>query len=229
MNSAIILAGGDGIRMEENTPKQFIEINNKMILEYSVEEFINNKNIDEVVIVCHENWHTVIESKFNQEIRVVKGGETRSLSSYYGLQRCNSKCKKVLIHDAARPLVNQKIIDDNIRNLNKHDAVIPVISNNDSLINSQTMEYIDRSLIKNIQTPQGFKYHTILTAYLDWRTQLQTPYITPKVFKNSFKDDFSLLLNYSTNLNYHLYNGDQSNFKITNKEDIDKVKFLLKC
>ena len=63
MNSVIILAGGSGIRMDENIPKQFIKINNKMILEYSLEEFIKNKNIDEIIIVCHKNWHTIASGK----------------------------------------------------------------------------------------------------------------------------------------------------------------------
>ena len=222
MNSAIILAGGSGVRMEEDIPKQFIEINNKMILEYSVEEFINNENIDEVIIVCHENWDRIIKDKFKNKAKVIKGAKTRSLSSYKGIINCNNKCKKVLIHDSARPLINQKIINNNISNLNQYEAVAPVINNHDSLINSDTMQYLDRSLIKKIQTPQGFKYQVILKAYSQFFDLISDT-------KDFFKDDLSLLLNYSTNLNYLLYNGNQSNFKITNKEDIIKFKFLLTC
>jgi len=222
MNSAIILAGGSGLRMKENIPKQFIEINNKMILEYSVEEFIKNKNIDEVIIVCHEKWFTIIKNKFNNKAKIIRGDKTRSLSSYQGLINCNNKCKKVLIHDGARPLVTQKIINDNIFNLNQYEAVVPVINNSDSLINSDTMQYLDRNSIKKIQTPQGFQYQLILNAYSEFVNLISDT-------RDLFKDDLSLLLNYSTNLNYLFYNGNQSNFKITNKKDINKFNFLLKC
>ena len=222
VNSAIILAGGSGVRMSQNIPKQFIKINNKMILEYSLDKFISNKNIDEFIIVCNQNWYEKIKDRFNNKIKVVIGGETRSLSSYQGLINCHNNCKNVLIHDAARPLITQKIINDNISTLNQHDAAVPIISNDDSLINSETMKYLDRDLIKKIQTPQGFRYKKILNAY--------NKFIRLKSnSKNLFKDDFSLLLNYSTNLNYLLYNGEESNFKITNQEDIIKLKFLLKC
>ena len=84
------------------------------------------------------------------------------------------------------------------------------------------MQYLNRQLIKKIQTPQGFKYREILNAYNEFINLKLTP-------QKSFTDDFSLLLNSSIIFNHYLYNGNQSNFKITNKEDILKFKFLLQC
>ena len=109
MNSAIILAGGIGNRMNGDIPKQFILIKNRMVIEYSINAFLANKKINEIIIVCDEKWIDKIQNKY-PEITVVSGGNDRTSSSFNGLKACNDKTENVLIHDSARPLINQKII-----------------------------------------------------------------------------------------------------------------------
>ena len=221
INSAIILAGGNGTRMKSDIPKQFKVINNKMILEYSLKEFSNNKYIDEIILVCAKTWVNKIKKKYPY-VKIVHGGKSRSESSFIGLKSCNPKTKNVLIHDSARPLINQKIINLCIQNLTRYDTSIPIINCDDSLINTDTMQYLNRDLIKIIQTPQGFNYKKIFNAYNEILS-------SKSGYQNIFNDDLSLLLNYLNDVKCCFYNGNKSNFKITNKEDLIKFESLLKC
>ena len=205
MNSAIILAGGNGIRMGLDIPKQFIIIRHQMIIDYSVKVFLKNKNINDVIIVCTENWIHKIKTKYSN-VKVVKGGATRIESSFIGLKTCNPKTENVLIHDSARPLIDQNIINECIKNLKEHDAAIPVLNCDDSIINVTEMNYIRRNDVKIIQTPQAFKYKKIYQAYKNSDT--------------SFSDDFSLLINYNKATNYIFINGYKKNIKITKSEDL---------
>ena len=109
MNSAIILAGGIGNRMKIDIPKQFILIKNKMVIEYSIDVFLENKHINEIIIVCEKKWIEKLKNKY-PNIKIVCGGKTRTESSYIGLSTCGKNVENVLIHDAARPIINQDLI-----------------------------------------------------------------------------------------------------------------------
>ena len=99
---AIILAGGSGIRFGSKIPKQFIEVNGKCILEYTVEKFNNNKNIDNIILVVNPAYRNELQRngllhKYEKIIAVVDGGKTRRESSYLGLQFIDNSCGKVLM------------------------------------------------------------------------------------------------------------------------------------
>jgi len=205
MNSAIILAGGIGNRMNGDIPKQFILIKNRMVIEYSINAFLANKKINEIIIVCDEKWIDKIQNKY-PEITVVSGGNDRTSSSFNGLKACNDKTENVLIHDSARPLINQKIINECINNLKIYDAAIPILEHCDSIVNIKSMDYIDRNSIRIIQTPQAFKFKKIYKAY--------------KNSNISFPDDFSLLNSYNPKNKYIFFNGYKKNIKITYSEDL---------
>tara|TARA_Y100000996_G_C22548711_1_gene652879 strand:- start:26 stop:688 length:663 start_codon:yes stop_codon:yes gene_type:complete len=218
-NTAIILAGGIGSRMKISTPKQFLNINNKMIIEHTIEKFLKNKYIDNIIVVCQNEWIKKLKIR-NLNIKIISGSTSRLESAYNGLKGCNIDTKNVLIHDAVRPFLENKLINTAIKKLEKYDATIPIISCSDSLINQNTMEYINRNDIKFIQTPQGFNYKIILDAY--------EKHINIKQKKKAdFTDDFSLLLYYMPNTNYFFYEGDRMNMKITNKNDLENLNF--KC
>ena len=220
MNSVIILASGTGKRFKSKIPKQFTKLRNQMIVEYSIEAFSNNDNIDEVILVCSEEWQNNLKNIYNK-IEYTSGGCTRLESSYLGLLKCNINCINVLIHDAARPFVSQKVINDSLAYLDKFDAAIPTINSDDSLIDEKTLKYSSRDKIKMVQTPQAFDYKKILESY----TKLADEHLFDQ---NIFNDDLSVLLKYNTSIKIKLFDGNKTNFKITNKDDLNKANFFVK-
>ena len=215
MNSAIILAAGTSSRFMGDNFKQFTKLyNDKTVLDISVNAFIKNKLIKEIIIVVPYNWKEKIQSKF-QNCKVIVGGDNRSESSYNGLKNCTNNCKNVLIHDAARPLVSQHIINKCIEKLELYDATVPVLETIDSIlqISNDKVNYLDRESAKLVQTPQGFNYNKILSAYKN---------------KEISNDDFSLLINKQKNIKYYFFEGEKINFKITNKNDIIIARKLMK-
>ena len=214
MNSAIILAGGSGTRVKSLIPKQFIEINNKKIIDYSIQAFEKNKKINEIILVLNEHWIKKVKNEY-KKYKLVPGGNTRYQSSLNGILCCSEECENVLIHDAARPLLSQKIIETCINNLSDYEATTPFISISDSLIlkNKNMVKYIDRGLIKNIQTPQGFNKNIIKDAFEN--------------AKNYGTDDISTLLDYNPKVKIKFFEGDEYNFKVTNNFDLKILKSII--
>ncbi len=207
MNSAIILAGGIGKRLNSEIPKQFIRSGNgKRIIDFSIEAFKKNKNIDEIVIVLPLEWIDKYASDY-KDYKLVPGGKERYESSKEGLLACSTKSQSVLIHDAARPLISQNLIDDCIYYLNNYDAVAPYIPTTDSLIQlDDDVRYLNRNNIKLIQTPQAFNKDLLLDVMTN--------------IKRDVSDDMSAALAYDKNIKYKFFHGDTYNFKITHDLDI---------
>ena len=226
MNSLILLAGGSGKRAQQHIPKQFIELDGEkktrlMYLQYPYTN-VKNINFDEVIIVAPIEWKDTIEKELsstniNVTCKVVKGGYTRSESSYLGLQACSSKCEKVLIHDAARPFVSEEIYDSCIEYLDSYDSVIPIIPSKDTSIyfnSSKDIDFINREKIRLVQTPQAFKYDMIIDAY--------------KKQEDEKTDDLQVLLKYNPKAKIKFIEGSEKNFKVTTKNHIDIIKVLYK-
>ena len=144
MNIALVLAAGSGTRMNNAQPKQFMLVNNKPLFLYSVEAFQSNKDIDAIVIATNEEYIELVKDyakDLNKVISVIKGGETRQQSVYNGLKEIEKNIRNqkdlVLIHDSARPLVSQRIIDENISLGRQFGAVDTVVAASDTIINSK--------------------------------------------------------------------------------------------
>ena len=123
-NIALIIAGGVGNRMHQDIPKQFLNVNNKPIIIYTLEAFQKHPNIDAIEVVCLKGWHDILRAYAKQFgitklENIVSGGETGLQSIRNGLKdiakRYHDDDDIVLIHDAIRPMVSQDIISDNIR------------------------------------------------------------------------------------------------------------------
>ena len=226
MNSLILLAGGSGKRAQQHIPKQFIELNGEkktrlMYLQYPYTN-VKNVNFDEVIIVTPSEWKDTITKELsctniNVTCKVVEGGYTRSESSYLGLQACSLSCKKVLIHDAARPFVSKEIYNSCIEYLSIYDSVVPIIKSKDTSVyfdSPKDINFIDRDKIRLVQTPQAFKYDMIMEAY--------------KNQKDGKTDDLQILLNYKPEATIKFIEGSEKNFKITTREHIDIIKELFK-
>ncbi len=218
MNIALVLASGSGTRMKESTPKQFILVNNKPLLIYTLEAFQNNQNIDMIVVVTLRDYIVKVKewakefglSKVNA---VLVGGDTRQASSYNGLCALEALGVNyndvVLIHDAARANVSQEIINENIIAGKTFDAVETVIPVTDTIIKSANANTLtdtcSRKELYQAQTPQTFKLGVIKKAH--------------EMFKDSDASDDAQLVS-KLNIPVYLVNGSKLNFKITTKEDL---------
>ena len=227
MNIALVLAAGSGTRMNNAQPKQFMLVNNKPLFLFSVEAFQNNKDIDAIVIATNEEYVDLVKDytkELTKVISVIKGGETRQQSVYNGLKEIEKNIRNpkdlVLIHDSARPLVSQRIIDENISLGKQFGAVDTVVAASDTIINSKDNETINeilnRSELYQTQTPQTFEFGLIKNAHE--RALLDNvPNVT---------DDCKLVMHFG--IQVHFAKGDKLNFKVTTPEDLEMFKALVK-
>ena len=230
MNIGLILAAGSGSRMgNADKPKQFLPIYGKPLMIHTIEAFEVHEEIDAIVIVTNQDYVEQVKVWCKQydllKVKaVVAGGEERQISVYNGLQAVKNIAKSdddiVLIHDAARPLISQRIISDNIEVCAKYGAVDTVIKASDTIVRSKNNESIsDIPLRKELyqgQTPQTFKLSLILDAHEQARKN-NLPDVT---------DDAKLVL--SLGKEVRLVEGSKQNFKITTFDDLMMLKALLK-
>jgi 2-C-methyl-D-erythritol 4-phosphate cytidylyltransferase len=228
MNIGVILAGGSGTRMGSEIPKQFIDIYGKPLIIHTLESFDANPNIDYILVVCKEDWHDNLKiwiRKFgiNKVKWIINGGETRQDSTYNALNTLKKECSGddiLVIHDSARPLISQRIIDDNIDAAKEFNAVDTVIPATDTIVKSFEGEVIDEVPVRKYlymgQTPQSFKYDFIVKAHENAKINS----------RNDSTDDCQLVLD--LNEHVHFVNGDKLNFKVTTFEDLLMLKSLIK-
>ena len=223
MNIALIVAAGKGVRMENTTPKQFIQVMGKPLLYYSIKAFQDNKQIDYIVVATNEEYVQMTKNlcekyKLNKVRGVTKGGETRQQSVFNGLSFIKSLDANdnsiILIHDAARPLVSQKIIDDNIAACKKHDAVVTAIKVVDTTIKGENniSDFLNRDELYQEQTPQTFRLGLILDAH--------------NKVKENVTDDAKLAV--KTGHDVQIVEGSKFNFKVTTPEDLIILEGLIK-
>ena len=231
MNIALIVAAGSGSRMgNADKPKQFLPIYGKPLMIHTIEAFEVHDEIDAIVVVTNEAYIDQVKVWCKQydlgKIKaVVAGGNSRQISVFNGLQAVKAISKDpsndiVLIHDAARPLISQRIITDNIRICEKYDAVDTVIKASDTIVRSVNEESISdipaRNELYQGQTPQSFKLSLILDAHEYVKTHEV----------NNVTDDCKLVL--SLGKEVRLVEGSKQNFKITTFDDLMMLKALLK-
>ena len=227
MNIALIVAAGSGTRMGLETPKQFVLVKDKPLLYYSVKMFETYPELEAIVIVTNQEYISLVEEiveeyNFKKVKAIVAGGETRQDSVYNGLVKIKefaSEDDVVLIHDAARPLVNHRIIFDNIKACNEFGAVDTAIQASDTIVKSSDGSGVDelplRKELYQAQTPQTFKLGLILEAH-EYARNHHIPDVT---------DDVKLVL--SLGKEVHLVEGSKLNFKVTTPEDLDLLEGLL--
>lgn len=219
MNIAIVVAGGIGSRVSGlNMPKQFAVVNGKKIMEHTLSVFAGCKLIDKIILVTNEQYleetKQVIKN-IDKPVSIVVGGSTRQQSVYNALTSENFKPDDiVLIHDCARPLVDEEIIERNIEEAKRCGTAITAIKVQDSVMRkdeSNSISYEDREKLYKVQTPQTFKYDLISKAH---KKALNDGI-------NDSTDDGQLLKRMGIEL--RLVEGKNENFKITT--DIDLLLF----
>ena len=209
----ILLAAGNSKRFSHRIPKPFIKVAGRTILELSLLKFRNISQIKYIIVVTNKKHQKFIKTIKSQKFIKMIGGNTRQESTLKALRyikRNQIKCSKVLIHDSARPNLSLKLIKK-IINKSKKNTVIPKIPVNDALkimINKNKLSNLTREKFFLTQTPQSFNFKEILNLHSDK--------------KNLYKDD-DLSLVYSLK-KVKFIEGEKSNFKITNQEDLKMLK-----
>ncbi len=216
--AVIIVAGGKGLRVGADTPKQFLPLAKKPMLMHTIERFYSFDNAMQIVVVLHQDYFTLWselceEYKFEIACELVVGGETRFESVKNGLSAVSNQVV-VAIHDAARPFVTEKLIAHcYLQAQNKQCGVIPVVDEKNSLrlVKNSVHVPLDREGVKIVQTPQVFPAHLIKKAY-------------QVAYSSKFTDDATVAE--SDGVFVTLINGEDSNIKITTSTDLNIASFL---
>ena len=180
MNTALIFAGGSGIRMNAKAkPKQFLELNGRAIIIHTLEYFENHPEIDSICVVIIESWidylKELLERYSIKKVKwIVSGGTTGQESIFNGLQAIYKDCHNlndcvVLIHDGVRPLINETLISDNIASVRKFGSAITVTPAIETIVtaneNNQIQNVTDRKLCMHARAPQSFFLKDIYDAH----------------------------------------------------------------
>lgn len=223
---AIIVAGGTGQRMNSSIPKQFLRIQNKPILYYTLRQFKRAIPEIELILVLPKDqistWFSLCQefSDFEQEIphRLIEGGENRFHSSKNGIQAINDLDNCLVgIHDGVRPLVSIECIQEAYQVSLVHKNAVLSVSSKDSIrlwdANTQAYVSINRDEVKIIQTPQVFHLFSLREAF-------------NQTYSDLFTDDASVVEKMGEKI--HLINGNYENIKITTPDDLLIAESLLK-
>lgn len=215
--SIIITAGGIGKRMESSLPKQFITINEKPMLMYTIEKFYHFDPKVQIIVTLPEEWieyweALIAENDFKVPHRVVSGGKERYHSIKNALQYCLGDY--ISIHDGVRPLVSHQTMKNCAKNIRRFDAIVPVVPLVDSLRkkNGKATTAVDRSDYLLVQTPQCFKSEVLKKAY-------------EQEFHSGITDDASLVE--QAGFKITPVEGNVENIKITCQADLHYAELFL--
>jgi len=227
MNIALIIAGGSGARMHQNIPKQFLTVNERPVIVYTLEAFQKHAEIDAIAVVCIAGWEQVLWAYANQfnitKLKyVIPGGQNGQHSirnGVYELEKHFAEDDIVLIHDAIRPMVSAEIISDCIVKTKQFGCAIATIPCAEAMMETENGEVsigsYPRDRLKRTQTPQGFSIGKICDLH---RRALEAG-ITNSVASCTLMIEMGEQVYFSA--------GSEKNIKLTTVEDIDIFKALL--
>lgn len=233
MNIALIIAGGSGVRMNQDIPKQFLNVNDRPVIVYTLEAFQKHSDIDAIAVVCIEGWETIL-SAYAKQFQITKlkhiipGGDCGQASirnGVYELEKYYGKSDIVLIHDAIRPMVSQEIISDAIVKAKKYGSAIAAVPCAEAMlvIDEQETEIVSsvktfpRDNLKRTQTPQAFP----LGKICDVHRRAVEEGIMNSVASCTLMIEMGEKVVFSA--------GSEKNIKLTTTEDIDVFKALLQA
>lgn len=227
MNIALIIAGGSGQRMQQDIPKQFLTVEERPVIVYTMEAFQRHPDIDAIAVVCIAGWENMLwayAKQFNiSKLKYVvpggKNGQDSIRNGVYELEKHFGADDIVLIHDAIRPMISQEIISDCIVKTQQHGCAISVIPCAEAMVITDDSATSDacypRDNLKRTQTPQGFKIGKICDLH---RRALEAG-ITNSVASVTLMIEMGEKVYFSA--------GSEKNIKLTTVEDIDIFKALL--
>lgn len=227
MNYVILLAGGVGKRMGADIPKQFIKVEGKPIIVYSIENFQRNEQIKKIVVVCVKDWidyvkELVKEYSLTKVEWIIEGGSTSHDSIKNGVFFLKDKVNPddyIIVHDAVRPILPQKAINEVLRVAHEKGNASSSIACHPPIVYTEDGESgvrdVDREHVMLTASPQAYKFSLALSCYEKAEADN----------KNNFTFTSSLLIHYGERV--YFAKGTTSNIKVTKKEDIALFEALL--
>ena len=232
MNIALILSGGTGTRLGSNIPKQYIEVAGKPVIVYCMETLFQHKCVDAVHIVADSAWQEKIRERmesdkefssfFGKFCGFSEPGENRQLSILNGLKDIQQYAKDmdlVMIHDAARPLISERLLTACFETAEGHDGVLPVLPMKDTIYGSSDGKRITALLKREElfagQAPEVFR----LGKYYEANQKL----LPEKILKINGSAEPAVL----AGMDVAMIPGDEGNFKITTKEDLERFREMI--
>lgn len=229
MNIAVIFAGGSGLRMHtKSRPKQFLELNGKPIIIYTLELFDNHPEVDAIVVSCISSWIPFLEKmlrkfEISKVVKIVEGGSTGQESIYNGLcaaeEYAAGRDANVLIHDGVRPLITEETITDNIDKVNECGSCITCVPATETFVVTKsdgTLEIPSRAESLIARAPQTFRLADIIGAH---RKALAEG-------RNDFIDSCTMMSHYGYKLGTVI--GPMENIKITTPTDFFVFRAMVK-
>lgn len=226
-NIGLLIAGGSGNRMHQDIPKQFLTVNEKPVIVYTLDAFQKHPEIDSIMVVCIEGWEQVLWayakqfniSKLQYVVPGGKNGQDSIRNGVFELEKHFAPEDIVLIHDAIRPMVSAEIISDNIRVAREKGNATTVIPCAEAMLQTEDGEVsigsYSRERLKRTQTPQAFRIGHICDLH---RRALKAG-ITNSVASCTLMIEMGEQVYFSS--------GSEKNIKLTTVEDIDIFKALL--
>lgn len=231
MTTAIIIAGGSGKRMGESIPKQFIPVNGKPVLCYTLDGFERHPDIDSVLAVCIDGWQDTLrklceEYHFTKVKRIITGGETGQESIRNGVYALENECAPddiVVIHDGIRPLVDDSVLTDVIATAKRFGNGVTSMPYNEQIfvVNeadpTTTASYIPRETLRRVATPQAYSYGLLLPAYREAFAK------EIGIYGSAYTNTMMVELGHTL----HFAAGNDKNIKLTTKDDLEWFKAYL--
>lgn len=226
MNIALILAGGADPKFQLRVPKQFVNVDNRPIIVYTLEKFQNHPEIDEIVVACLSGWQEMVKAyakQFNitKLTKVVEGGESGQASSRQGVNALVGSHEKddiIILHDAIRPLVTEEVISDCIRVCRRKGMGVAAVPSQETIMKTEDgkigNENISRFSVMRIQTPQAF--------YLGELSQMHEEAINEGICNEWEMSSVVAKLGRKV----YFSQGAEVNIKISTIEDVEMFKAL---
>lgn len=230
MNVAVIIAGGVGSRMGMSVPKQFVTIDNKPVLIYTMECFQNHPMIDAIELVCIDGWQETAQRYADKygitKLReIVTGGETGQESIRNGVYALDGVCNEddvVIIHDGIRPLVDESVLSDVIVKCKQYGNAVTSMPYNEQIFikddELSTTKYIPRETLRRVATPQAYKFSLLYEKYMEAFEKKIGIYGSS--YTNTMMVDLGVRLYFAA--------GSDKNIKLTTKDDLELFLGYLK-
>ena len=226
-NYVILLAGGAGKRMQAEMPKQFIEVKGKPIVVYTIEKFQQNPQIEKIVVVCVKDWIDHLKELIKKYALtkvewITEGGSTGHDSIRNGVFFLRDKIDPddfIIVHDAVRPVLPQKAIDEVLRVAHENGNASSSIACHPPIVYTEDFKSgitdVDREHVMLTASPQAYKYSLALKCYE----------IAEQENRHDFTFTSSLLIHCGERV--YFAKGTTSNIKVTQKEDLALFEALL--
>ena len=229
MTTAIIIAGGNGNRMHQDIPKQFINIYDKPVIIYTLEAFQNHPEIDTIEVVCIDGWHDMLwayakQFNINKLKWIISGGGTAQESIRNGVYNLKGICADddvIIIHDGIRPLIDEMVLSDIVSTCRQYGNGVTSMPYNEQIFvkldEKSTCQYVPRDTLRRVATPQAYRFGKLVWAYE--KAFSENIGIGPSTYTNTLMVDLGERLYFAA--------GSDKNIKLTTKDDLELFKAYL--